>query len=267
MRPFVVYNEMMIDTHCHLTSERYSDDTDVLERALAAGVRRLVTIAVTLSDAQRVRALAEQENAVWGTVGVHPLDVKGEGVPTVDALRALADCPKIVALGETGLDLYHGTLEDFEDQRQAFFNHICVAHALNKAVVIHAREAFSETEAVLDEAVQKYPGVRYILHCFTGDFPTAERFIEKYGCYVSFSGIVTFKKGAEAIREAARYIPLTHLLCETDAPYLAPDPWRGKRNEPAWVRYVYEVIAQLRNTEVQDIISQVDRNAERAFGL
>ena len=255
----------MIDTHCHLTSERYDDYKALLKRAQDFGVRRLVTIAVTLEDAEKVCAISDKEPVVWGTVGVHPLDVKDEGVPTLDALRALAVHPKVVALGETGLDLYHGTPEDLPDQRQAFLNHICVAHELNKAVVIHARQAFPETEAVLDEAVQKYPGVRYILHCFTGDRATAERFIKKYGCYVSFSGIVTFKKGAEDIQAAARAIPITHLLCETDAPFLAPDPYRGQCNEPAWVCHVYEMVAKLRGVPVRDIINQVEENADRVF--
>lgn len=262
-----MYNSVMIDTHCHLTNEGYGPLSGVLERAHASGVRRLVTIAVTLDDARQVLTVVERETSVWGTVGVHPLDVKEEGIPTIEELSALANHPKIVALGETGLDLYHGTQDDLDSQRRSFFNHIHVAHALDKAVVIHARQAFPETEALLDEAVERYPGVRYILHCFTGDFPTAERFIKKYGCYISFSGIVTFKKGAEDIQKAASNIPLAHLLCETDAPFLAPDPYRGKRNEPAWVSYVYDAVAKLRHTPIHDIISQVDCNAEKAFGL
>jgi len=259
-----VYNVLVIDTHCHLTHERSGDVSAVVASAKSVGVDTLVTIGVTLEDSRHVVDICARNPSVWGAVGVHPLDVKDEGVPSDDTLLHLAQSKNIVALGETGVDLYHGAPSDLDDQKASFLAHVRVAHALNKVVVVHSRGAFSETEQVLEEASACWPGVRYIIHCFSGDFVTAQRFIERFGCYISFSGIVTFKN-AQDIQEAAKRIDVRYLLCETDAPYLAPAPHRGQTNQPSWVTYVYEKIAELRGMPVEQLAQVVGDNARAAF--
>ena len=257
----------MIDTHCHLTRDYHEGGyKEVLERAHAQGVRALVAIGVTLENSKEVCSIAACEDRVYGTVGVHPLSVKEEGIPSCEDLLRLASPDKIIGLGETGLDLTCGTPEALPSQRESFLRHVHVAHALNKTVIIHTRGAWAETESVLEEASERYPGCRYILHYFAGDLEIAQRFIERFGCFVSFSGVVTFHKKSDAVREAARGIPVERILCETDTPYTAPEPYRGKKNEPAWVQYVYATIADLRGMDVETLIKQVQSNVEQVFG-
>ncbi|MCY4414174.1 MAG: TatD family hydrolase [Alphaproteobacteria bacterium] len=256
----------MIDTHCHITSASFADQDKIIQEALDAGVKRMVSIGVSLKDSLSVQRLVEKYACLYGACGVHPLDVAEEGVPTKQDLMDLVNHPKIVGVGETGLDLYHGTQESLPNQEESFLRHIEVAHALKKVVVIHARDAFRPTEDLLSYAIKQYPGSRLLMHCFTGDADTAHKFIEKFQCYISFSGIVTFGKKAEEIAEAARTIPLEYLVCETDAPYLAPHPYRGKLNTPAKVAYVYEHIARQRDMLLEDFIDSVQCNVKMLFG-
>lgn len=256
----------MIDTHCHLTSDQYQGKAkELVHSAQQAGVVRLVTIGVNIEDSRCVCALTQQYESVYGSVGVHPVDVTEQGVPTKELLLELAQSNKIVALGETGIDLYHGTNDSLAMQEESFLNHIEVAHNMQKAVVIHARNSFEQTKEVLAYAKKKFPNVQFLLHCFTGDTATAMYFIEHFGCFISFSGIVTFGRNAQEIQDAAKNIPLESIMCETDAPYLSPAPYRGKMNEPERVRYVYDYIADLRGLDRVVFIDAVERNVQRIF--
>lgn len=255
----------MIDTHCHLTNDRYDEAEALIKEAEQNGIKRLVTIGVDLKDSKKVCDLSEKYHMVSGAVGVHPLDVCEEGVPSLEALYELGRHPQVVALGETGFDFYHGSLDTFAQQELSFQRHVEVAHDLNKALVIHARDAWEPTQKFLKQAKQKYPNLRTVMHCFTGNLEQAFWFIEHCDSFISFSGIVTFPKKAEEIQKAAEGIPLKHLLCETDAPYLAPNPIRGQINKPYAVQHVYEKIAQMRNIPLQSLVEQVELNAEDLF--
>ncbi len=255
----------MIDTHCHLSNERYDNVDGLVKKASAEGVKRLVTIGVDLKDSLEVVNICKMHDSVYGAVGVHPVDVAEMGVPEKQDLLHLATSKKIVALGETGLDLFHGTQDSLKDQEVSFARHAEVAHSLKKAMVIHSRNAFDETKSFLKDLKVDYPDLRCVVHCFTGDLKTAMWFIEHCDAFISFSGIVTFEKKAELIQEAATHIPLEYLLCETDAPYLAPQKIRGQCNEPYAVRYVYEYIAQARGLDLSAFKEHVAQNAERLF--
>lgn len=262
----------LFDTHCHLDADRYGGDIDgVLERARAAGVTRLCAIGLVDADEptpsiagpESMVALA-RANADWivATVGLHPHDARVCNDALVAALEQLSRDPQVVAVGEVGLD-YHYDHSPREVQREVFRRFIDVAKRLQKPLTIHTREAADDTLAILREEGARDVGG--IIHCFSEDPAFAKAALE-LGFVASFSGIVTFKS-ATAIREAARLQPLDAILVETDAPYLAPVPFRGKRNEPAYVTRTVDVIAELRGISVDEVRAATTRNACRVFGL
>ncbi|MBL8660362.1 MAG: TatD family hydrolase, partial [Rhodospirillales bacterium] len=234
---------MLVDSHCHLDFPDFEDELDaVVARAGAAGVGTMLTISTHLSRFERVRAIAERYDNVWCTVGVHPHEAAGEGPATSEALIDLARHPKVVAFGETGLDYYYEH-SPREVQARSFRTHIAAARATRLPVIVHTRNADEETARLLAEehAAGAFGGV---IHCFSSTPAMAEKAIA-LGLYISFSGIVTFKK-ADALRAVAQSVPLERLLVETDAPYLAPVPNRGKRNEPAFVVHTAAEVARVR---------------------
>ena len=241
------------DAHCHLdTAEQVAD-------AVAAGVTRLITVGVTAETSQQALGFARNHpGTVWATAGVHPHDAKDGGL---DVVESLLGEPGIVAVGECGLD-YHYDHSPRDVQRAVFAAQVQLAHAHGKALVIHTREAWDDTFEILRA---EGPSARTVFHCFTGGADEARRALD-LGAHLSFSGIITFKT-AEDIRDAARLCPLDRLLVETDAPYLAPVPNRGKRNRPAWVPLVGAGVAAARGAAVEDIERATDSTAEQVFSI
>ena len=245
----------LIDSHCHLDFDGLSNRLpEVLAAMEANDVGGCMTIGVTLEEAPQVLAIAAAYEQVFASVGVHP-EYADHQEPDVETLCALAQHPKVLAIGETGLD-YHWHKDQPEWQRERFRVHIRAAKALNKPLVIHTREAAEDTLAILKE--EGADTVGGILHCFTESLAVAEQAID-LGFYISISGIVSFKNAAQ-VHEVARSIPLDRLLVETDSPYLAPVPYRGKPNEPAYVRHVAEAIANLRQISYAEVVTASSRN-------
>ena len=256
---------MLIDSHCHLDRLDLSAHGGSLDAALAAarvrGVGHFLCIGISADNAAAVKALSERYADVDCTVGVHPLDLQPGVAPALDWLLAELNHPHVVAIGETGLD-YHYEPEAAELQRQAFRLHLQAAQLIGKPVIVHTREARADTLALLREAALPQAGV---LHCFTEDWPMAKAALD-LGFYISLSGIVTFRN-ADALREVARQVPADRLLIETDAPYLAPIPHRGKPNLPEYVRDVAEFLAPLRGVDVDTLAEQTTQNFQRLFPL
>ncbi|MFM8797738.1 MAG: TatD family hydrolase [Fluviibacter sp.] len=250
----------LIDSHCHLDFDGLSNRLpDVLAAMASNDVAGCMTIGVTLEEAPQVLAIAEAHEQVFASVGVHP-EYADHQEPDVETLCALAQHPKVLAIGETGLD-YHWHKDRPEWQRERFRVHIRAAKLLNKPLVIHTRESAEDTLAILKE--EGASAVGGILHCFTESLAVAEEAIA-LGFYISISGIVSFKK-AEQVHEVARSVPLDRLLVETDSPYLAPVPFRGKPNEPAYVRHVAEAIADLRQISYAEVAEASSRNFLKLF--
>ncbi|MCS5634988.1 MAG: TatD family hydrolase [Myxococcota bacterium] len=260
---------MWLDSHCHLTADRFAEDRDeVIRRAQRAGVDTMIAIGSGYGFEGNFAAvkLAHAQSGVHATVGVHPHEASEFDDKTLDQLRAWLADPAVVALGECGLD-YHYMNSEREAQRVAFAGQVALARELEVPVTIHVRgdepDAYGEMlEIWLSEGQGQLDGV---LHCYTGTREFAHRAMDA-GFMVSFSGIVTFK-GSDALREVARSIPLDKLMVETDAPFLAPEGHRGKRNEPAWVAQVGERLAEIRGAEPEEIARTTRENARRFYRL
>lgn len=256
---------MLVDSHCHLDRLDLAAHGGSLDAALdaarACGVGHFLCIGVSADNAAAVKALAEAHSDVDCSVGVHPLDVEPDAVPALDWLLGELAHPRVVAIGETGLD-YHYQPESAALQQQAFRLHLEAARLTGKPLVVHTRAARADTLQLLREAALPQAGV---LHCFTEDWEMARTALD-LGFYISLSGIVTFRN-AEALREVARRVPADRLLVETDAPYLAPVPHRGKPNLPQYVREVAEFLAELRGVSFETLAEQTTDNFRRLFPL
>lgn len=255
---------MLIDSHCHLDEEHVpGGHVDVLTRARAAGVRGFVTIGVgrDLGPARAAVAIAEHEPDVVATVGVHPHDAEGLDDAIEAEMRALARRRRVVAVGEIGLD-YHYDHSPRDTQKVVFRKFIALARELRKPIVVHTRSAADDTLAILREENARDCGG--VIHCFSEDLAFARQALD-LGFYLSFSGIVTFKTAA-AIQEVAREAPADRILVETDAPYLAPVPLRGKRCEPAFVVHTANKVAELRGVGADELARLTTENARRFFG-
>ena len=253
---------MLIDSHCHLDFPSLIEDLDgVMKRAAAAGVGRMVTICTKLSEFDRVRGLAERHQRVYCSVGIHPHEAAAEKAVTAEELVALARHPKVVGIGESGLDFYYNA-SPREAQERQFRTHIAAARASGLPLIVHARDADAEMAAILREETERgaFGGV---MHCFSSGPALAEAAL-RLGFYLSLSGILTFKN-AEGLREIAAKAPLDRLLLETDAPYLAPVPLRGKRNEPAFVRHTAERLAEIKGLELAEVARRTTANFDRLF--
>lgn len=251
---------LLIDTHTHLTLSQFdADRAAVIERARAAGVARIIEIGFDLSSSRAAVALAETVPEVFAVVGLQPNHIHEAPEDWPDQVRALAAHPKVVAIGEIGLD-YYWMRAPVSVQEQVFRTQLALARELALPVVIHSRDAQADTVRILAEAAQGIPGV---MHSFSGDWEYARACLEM-GLMLSFSGPLTFPKAA-ALHEVARQAPLTMLLVETDSPYLSPHPYRGQRNEPARVRLVAERLATLRGQPLDAVAAQIWANAARLF--
>jgi TatD DNase family protein len=251
---------MLVDSHCHIDFEEYAERMpQILDGMVRNQVSHALCVCVNLADFPRVLALAAGHPQLFASVGVHPDQAADAGVAVGDLVR-LAEHPKIVAIGETGLDYYRQE-GDLEWQRTRFRTHIRAARECGKPLIIHTRDAGEDTLRILRE--ERADDAGGVMHCFTESLAFAQAALE-LNFYISFSGIVTFKN-AQAIKEVAKVVPLERLLVETDSPYLAPVPHRGKTNEPAWVRHVAEEIARLRQVSLEQVAEATTANFFRLF--
>ena len=257
---------MYVDSHCHLSFPELAARLPAIRADMqAAGVDRALCICTTLEEFPRVHRLALEHDNFWASVGVHP-DEEAASEPTLDALVALAGQSRVVAIGETGLDYYRlngRSVADMEWQRERFRVHIRAARRTGKPLVINTRSAAEDTIAVLKE--EGGGAVTGVFHCFTETMDVAEAALE-LGFMISFSGIITFKTAAD-LREVALRVPLARCLIETDSPYLAPVPYRGKTNTPAYVPHVARQIAELKGLPVEEVAQATSANFERLFGI
>jgi TatD DNase family protein len=253
---------MLIDSHCHLDFPDFADDRDaIVERAAAAGVSRLITISTRVDRFVQISGLADQYPNVFCSVGTHPHQAHEEPAANVDTLVALSRHPKCVAIGEAGLD-YHYDRSPRDIAAGVFRTHIAAARNSHLPLIIHARDADADVAAILKDEMRRGP-FSAVLHCFTASRALAETGVE-LGLYVSFSGVLTFKNAIE-LRAIAASIPLDRLLVETDAPYLAPVPYRGKRNEPSYVVDTARTLAAVKGVDFETLSSATTANVMRLF--
>ncbi len=251
----------LIDSHCHLDMLAADQLGQLLDNARQAGVRHFLSINVNPNNLADLDRLTCEHEDISLSVGLHPLHQQ-EAEISLPRLLELGQHPRVIAIGETGLDYYYGQ-DQADAQWHHFTLHLQAALQLNKPVIVHTRDAAADTLAALKPFCEA--GGRGLIHCFTEDLAFAREVIGM-GLYVSFSGIVTFRS-ADALREVARQVPLDRLLIETDAPYLAPVPYRGQTNQPAYVRQVAESIAQIRDLPVEQVAQQTSENFYRLFGF
>ena len=254
---------MIFDSHTHLNAEQFNDDIpETIERAKELGVTKMAVVGFDTPTIEKSLQLSHDYSNIYSIIGWHPTEA---GSCTKDVEKKLQEqltMPKVVALGEIGLDYYW--MEDPKEvQAEVFRRQIAIAKEMNLPISIHTREALADTYQILKE--EDIRDIGGIMHSFSGDFEWAKRFLD-LGMHISFSGVVTFKK-AQDVQEAATHVPLDRLLVETDAPYLAPVPYRGKRNEPGYTRYTVEKIAELRNLPVEEVALQTWKNAHRLFRI
>jgi TatD DNase family protein len=254
----------LIDTHSHLTFKQLADNVDeVLERSRQASVTSWITVGTDPDQNQKVIELAEQYDNLYAAVGIHPHEAKDVTTDTMIYLIKTAEHPKVVAVGETGLD-YHYDHSPRDDQKEVFINHLQIASELKLPVIIHSREAFDETIKIVDEFASKIEKI--VFHCYTGTPEQAQAIIDK-GFYISFTGAVTFKNSIN-IRESAKLVPLEKMMIETDCPYMSPEPMRKQRiNEPALLVYTANFLAELKNVHPEEFADVTTATAQRFFSI
>ncbi len=250
---------MLVDSHAHLDNEAFAGDLpEILRRAREAGVDRIVTIGTDVDSSRRAQALAEAHDDVWFAAGIHPQAADNPG--DLGALRALAAHPRAVAVGETGLDFVKN-YSSVPNQKDLFVRHLEIALEADKPVTIHCREAHGDLYPIL----RAHAPIRGVIHCFSGTWPDAENYLG-LNFYLSIAGPVTYPS-AKDLREVVQRIPLDRMLLETDCPFLPPQKFRGKRNEPSYVRFAAEEIATVQGLSVEEVMATTSRNARNLFGL
>ena len=253
---------MLVDSHAHIDDSRFDADRDaVLERAAAAGIELIVNIGADMASSARSIALAEKYPQIYAAVGMHPHDAKEMQEQDYSQLLRWGAHPKVVAIGEIGLD-YHYDLSPRPVQKEVFLRQLDIARQTGKPFIVHEREAHADTFEIIRTAAKGLAGV---FHCFSGSIETAREYL-KLGFYISVAGPVTFPKSAKT-KEVAQFVPLDRLLIETDSPYLTPQAFRGRRNEPGHVRLVAEEIAALRNLSLTELALATTENARRLFRI
>jgi len=255
---------MLIDSHCHLNYEGLKDRTDeILQRARAVGVSKFLTICTKLEDFPEIKNIIQNNSDIYGSFGIHPHDADKYQHLTLNDIIKYAEEEKIIGIGETGLDFYYDH-SDRAVQEQMFIRHINAAQNLQKPIIVHTRDADARTMEILEAEYknQNFPG---LIHCFSTSKELANRALD-IGFYISISGIITFNKASE-LREIVKEIPLDRLLIETDSPFLAPVPHRGKTNEPAFVKEVAHALANLKNISFEELAQITSDNFNRLFNL
>lgn len=256
----------LVDTHVHVNFETFQEDLEgVAQRWREAGVVRLVHSCVEPSEFEHIQAIANAFPELFFAVGLHPLDVEERWHPAIseEILRLAKSDQRVVAIGETGLDFFKASNQ--QEQMQAFEAQLAIAQQLNMPVIVHCRDAAAPMAELLRHFCQRNGTVKGVMHCWGGT-PEETRWFLDLGFYISFSGTVTFKKATQ-VQESAQMVPSDRLLIETDCPFLAPVPMRGKRNEPAYVQYVAEQVARLRNLSIETLAATTTRNACELFRL
>ena len=256
---------MLIDSHAHIQGKEYAGEAaDVIARARAAGVEKIIAVggAGDMSSNTEAVALADSFPNIYATVGMHPHDAKDVGADELRALRELTSHPKVIAVGETGLDYYYNH-SPHEVQRRVFAQFIGMARETGLPIVVHERDAAQEAAELLrSEGSRELHGV---IHCFTGNYEAACDYLD-LGFYLSFTGIITFKN-AEPLRDVVCKVPLERMLVETDSPFLTPMPHRGKRNEPAFVRLVAETVAKVKGISLEEVAERTSQNVQDLFAI
>ncbi|MCE2993243.1 MAG: TatD family hydrolase [Alphaproteobacteria bacterium] len=248
---------MLIDSHCHLEFEDFKNDLgEVLQRAKDIGLARIVTISTHISEFYKLAKIFSLSPEIYASIGVHPDHVMSEGLYTSAMIEALCSSKKVIGIGETGLDFYR-SYESKDLQIKSFIEHIKAAQNTDLPVIVHSRDAETETLEILSHMMAIKP-FRAVIHCFTGSLDFAHKCID-IGCYISFSGIVTFKN-ATSLQEVAKEMPIDRMLIETDAPFLAPTPMRGKRNEPSFVAHTAQFLADLKNVPYAEFCDITSNN-------
>ena len=254
---------MLTDSHAHLDMGEFDEDREIIiHEAIKNGITRIITVGIDLKSSVKALDLAKNYSSVFSTVGCHPHDADQCGEEALKSLADLASAPEIVAWGEIGLDFYRG-YSSRENQVKIFEQQLAMARELELPVIIHDREAHEQVLSILRKMGKREK--QGVIHCFSGDVELARSFID-LGYYISIPGTVTYKK-ALMVKEVAASIPLEKMLVETDAPFLAPVPFRGKRNEPFFVKYTAMEIARLRDTTLEEVAVQTSKNAADLFGL
>lgn len=260
---------MLIDTHAHLDFKEFDQDRgETIERAFSNGVERIINIGCNIERSKNSVNLARKYSWIYASCGLHPHDARAEILKSKDKLFKLAQESKVVALGECGLDFYR--IEDEKDkeiQKQGFIIQLEIAKNLKLPIIIHCRDAYEEMLEILQD--RRWRIGQYlcggVTHCFNGNWQIAQRFLE-LGFYISFTGVITFSK-TEKLLEVVRNTPLDKIMVETDAPYLAPEPYRGRRNEPLYVRFVAKKIAEVKGLSFEEVAKKTSENAMRLFKI
>ncbi len=251
----------MIDSHCHLDHAPLFDDIDnIIKRSKEIGIEKLLTICTTLESFKKIKILVNKDEIIYGTYGIHPHEAKNDKVNSDKIITEIKTNNKIIGIGETGLDFYYNH-SDKDDQITSFEEHIKAAIDLNIPLIIHSRNAEKETLEVFNK--YKNYNLKILMHCFTGSKKFAENLLS-FGAYFSASGIITFKNSLE-LQNTFKFIPLNRILIETDSPYLAPVPNRGKQNEPSYVKYTAQKLADIKNISNIDLIKNTTSNFNSLF--
>ncbi len=249
----------LVDTHCHLDNEKFDEDRlEVIER-IKENLEFCVNIGYDLASSKKSLELAKEYDFIYAVIGVHPIDIAEYDEEVEKELELLGKNPKVVAIGEIGLD-YHWMTEPKEIQQERFKSQLELAERLNKPVVIHTRDAMEDTVNILKE----YPNITGVIHCYPGSLETAKQLIDRF--YLGIGGTLTFKNSKKAV-EVVKDIPLDRIVIETDCPYLTPEPFRGKRNEPIYVEYVAKKIAEIKEISVEDVTKITTENAKKLYRI
>lgn len=249
----------LVDTHCHLDNEKFDEDRlEVIER-IKENLEFCVNIGYDLASSKKSLELAKEYDFIYAVIGVHPIDIAEYSEEVEKELEILGKNPKVVAIGEIGLD-YHWMTEPKEVQQGRFKRQLELAERLNKPVVIHTRDAMEDTVNILKE----YPNITGVIHCYPGSLETAKQLVDRF--YLGIGGTLTFKNSKKAV-EVVKDIPLDRIVIETDCPYLTPEPFRGKRNEPIYVEYVAKKIAEIKEISVEDITKVTTENAKKLYRI
>ena len=251
----------MIDSHCHLDYEPLISDLDnIIARSKFVGITKLLTICTTLESFVKIKEIIKRDNIIFGTFGIHPHEVKNDTVDSKFIVNEIKNNDKIIGVGETGLDFYYNH-SDKQKQIQSFKEHVKASIELNIPLVVHSRNAEKETFEILNQF--KAQNIKILMHCFTGSTEFAKKMLN-LGAYFSASGIITFKNSVE-LQETFKIIPNNKLLIETDSPYLAPEPNRGKKNEPSFVKYTAQKLADLKDISFEELANITTTNFNRLF--
>ena len=257
---------MIIDSHCHLDYPNLYDQLDqVVKRAFHNKVNYLLTICTTLESFDKIRLITDKYKNIYGTFGIHPHEAKNNiNINSKLILKKIKECKKIIGVGETGLDFYYNH-SDKETQIKIFLEHIQAASELNIPIIVHTRNAEKETFEIIKSEKRNNKNLKILIHCFTGSTEFAKNLVN-LDCYISISGIITFKNSNELVNTVST-IPIKNLLIETDSPYLAPAPFRGKSNEPSYIIHTVEKLAQIKNLSKESVMNYTTNNFKKLFNV